>query len=183
LRTASHLRCLYLAYLSKPKADRPLYRAISRYRPRRILEIGLGAIPRTLRLIDLATRIATQPVKYAVIDLFEARPAGAGSALSLKDAHRILKTTTAQVQLIPGDATSALARSANALQNMDLVIISGPDPRQSLGGGWFYLPRMLHDHSVVFIESAAAAQKGSFALMAAGEITARAAASRPRRAA
>jgi hypothetical protein len=183
LRTASHLRCLYLAYLSKPQADRPLYRAISRYKPRRILEIGLGAIPRTLRLIDLATRVAARPVKYAVIDLFEARPAGASSVLSLKDAHRLLKSTTAQVQLIPGDAASALARWANALQNMDLVVISAMDPGQSLGGGWFYLPRMLHGHSVVFTESAAVGQTSSFALLAASEIESRASASRPRRAA
>ena len=57
------------------------------------------------------------------------------------------------MQLIPGDPHSALARSANSLQNTDLVIISAGHDEQSLASAWFYLPRMLHAGSAVYVES------------------------------
>ena len=178
------MRYLYLSYLSKPKSDRALYRAIAGHKPRKILEIGLGTGDRALRMIDLATRVASDPVRFVAIDLFEARPADGGASLTLKDAYRLLKSTTAQVQLIPGDAASALQRSANALQNIDLVVISLTPTQPALGSGWFYLPRMLHSQSAVYLETTAASGEGvALALLPAAEIETRAAASRSRRAA
>jgi hypothetical protein len=149
LRLATTLRYLYLSYLSKPAADRRLYRIVRDLRPHRMLEIGIGSMDRTLRLLDFAQRVnGGEAVRYAAIDLFEARSASQ-SKLSLKEAHRVLKGATSQAQLIPGDPSGALARVANSLPNLDLVMISGDSDDASLEGAWFFLPRMLHDHSVV----------------------------------
>ena len=79
----------------------------------------------------------------------------------MKETHRLLKTTTAQSQLIPGDPAGALARAANSLPGIDLVLISAAYDETSLAGAWFYLPRMLHEGSVVLHEVAGNADAGS----------------------
>jgi hypothetical protein len=180
LSTGDRVRYLYLAYFSKPKRDRVLFRAIGSRPARKILEIGLGSTQRTLRLIDLAARTSGGAVRYAAIDLFEARAAGPEGCLSLKEAHCLLKATKAQVQLIPGDPAMTLRRSANSLQNMDLVIVNHENPAEWLGEGWFYLPRMLHEGSRVYFDHPAAETP---VLVARAEIESRAAGCRPRRAA
>lgn len=154
MRLATCVRYLYLAYLSKPVSDRVLYRAVRRNRVRKILEIGIGDAARTLRMIHLARRFAEgEPVRYAAIDLFEARPAASGASLSLKEAHRLLTTTQAQIQLIPGEPAQALSRAANSLPNVDLVLISAAHSDSSLAEAWFYVPRMLHGGSAVYRET------------------------------
>ncbi len=182
--TISRLKYLYLAHFSKPATDRVLYRAIQKRRFRAILEIGLGSADRALRMIRLAQRAAGhEAVRYVAIDMFEARPAE-NRGLSLKEAHRVLKTTGAHVQLIPGDPASALARSANALGPLDLVIISGDCDEQSLAGAWFYLPRVLHSGSHLYLESGGPREQGRpLRLLPASEIEERAGAQRRRRAA
>jgi hypothetical protein len=185
LLTFSRLKYLYLAYFSKPIGDRVVYRAIGRRKARKILEIGVGPSSRTLRMIDLARRGGGgEAVRYVAVDLFEARAAESTRGLSLKETHRLLKPTGAQVQLIPGDPAQALARSANALQNMDLVLISADHTEQSLSGAWFYLPRMLHATSQVFLESRLPeGPSTSLKLLTAAEIEALAGAHRRRKAA
>lgn len=153
MRLATILRYLYLAYFSKPVSQRVLYRAIRRTRARRILEIGIGNVARTSRMIGLAARFADgQPVRYAAIDLFEARPAERSDSLTLKEAHRLLKGTPAQIQLIPGEPARALAQVANSLTGVDVLLISLEHDDKSLAGAWFYLPRMLHEGTMVFRE-------------------------------
>jgi hypothetical protein len=123
-----------------------------RIRARTIVEIGVGMGQRSLRLIDLASRFAgDSPVRYAGIDLFEARPAIA-PGMTLKRAHRIFSATGAKVRLIPGDPSTALARSANMMANTDLVVIAADQDPTSVAQGMFYLPRMLHADSRVFME-------------------------------
>jgi hypothetical protein len=185
LLNANRLKYLYLSYLSKPKSDRVLYRAIGRRKVRRILEIGMGPSRRTLRMIDLAGRVSQgDSVRYAAIDLFEARPPESPPGLPLKETHRLLKSTQAVVQLIPGDPASALARAANALLNLDLVIISADHDEQSLAGAWFYLPRMLHANSAVYLETRdPGSPSPRLTLLAPDDIAQRAQARRPRRAA
>ena len=152
MRLATTLRYLYLSYFSKPASQRSLYRLVRQRRPRKVLEIGIGSIDRTLRMIDFAQRLVEgDPIRYAAIDLFEARDASAPK-LSLKDCHRLLKTTQAQSQLIPGDPAGALARVANSLPDVDLVLISSAHDDASLAGAWFYLPRMLNAGSMVLRE-------------------------------
>ena len=112
-----------------------------------------------------------EPVRYAALDLFEARPAGSPPGQSLKETHQALSPTGAKVQLIPGDPAQALARAANSLQGMDLVVISADYDVASLGGAWFYLPRMLHATSRVYLESRLPDKPGtSMRLMEAKEI-------------
>jgi hypothetical protein len=185
LLNAKRLKYLYLSYLSKPAGDRVLYRAIGRRKVRKILEIGMGPSRRTLRMIDLAGRVSRgESVRYAAIDLFETRPPESSPGLPLKETHKLLKSTRAHVQLIPGDPASALSRSANALANMDLVIISADYDEASLAEAWFYLPRMLHANSAVYIESKTTATgMPQLTPLAAADITRRAQPRRARRAA
>ncbi len=182
---ANRLKYLYLSYLSRPASDRVLYRAIGRRKVRRILEIGMGPSRRTLRMIDLAGRVNQgDSVRYAAIDLFEARPREGTPGLALKETHRLLKSTPAVVQLIPGDPASALARAANSLLNLDLVIISADHDEPSLEGAWFYLPRMLHGNSAVYLESRdAGSPSPRLTLLEADDIARCAQSRRPRRAA
>jgi predicted O-methyltransferase YrrM len=153
LRLATTLRYFYLSYLSKPVSDRALYRVIRQIRPKKVLEIGVGTTDRTLRMLDLAQRLVEgEAVRYAAIDLFEARGQNLPK-LSLKEAHRLFKAASAQAQLIPGDPSGAVARVANSLPDVDLVLISSAHDDASLAGTWFYLPRMLHAKSVVLRET------------------------------
>jgi hypothetical protein len=167
----NYLRYLFLAHLSKPASDRVIYRAVRRVRPRRILEIGIGSADRTVRLARLASRQAQQStVRYAAIDPFEARDANLPAGLSLKEAHRLLTASGVQAQLVPGDPAQAISRAANSLAGMDLVLISADYEVASLGQAWFYVPRMLHAGSRVYIESRQGEGGLSYRLMTATEI-------------
>ncbi len=170
---ASRLQYLALTWFSRPKSDRVIYRAIRKHGCHRFLEIGVGQGLRAQRMIDLA--LASHPqdqVRYVGIDLFEARPEPA-SGLKLKDAHRLLKARGIATQLVPGDPFSALARTANSLRDIDLVLISADQDAASLERAWFYLPRVLHATSLVFQEQAN--PDGTLAVLALdrGEVEAR----------
>lgn len=151
----SLLRRLHLSYFSSPAADRCLYRAIRRQRTARILEIGVGMGIRATRMIGLAAHFRpAAEVRYAGIDLFESGDTNSGTCMTLKGVYRRVKRTGAMVRLLPGDPYSALARSANDLVGTDLVVISpGTDP-EALSRAWFYVPRLLHDGSAVFLQTA-----------------------------
>lgn len=168
----NYLRYLYLAHLSKPVGDRVLYRAVRGVPARRILEIGISCADRTLRLVNFAQRLSgAEAVRYAAIDLFEARGSDQATGLSLKDTHRLLSTSGAKVQLIPGDPAQALPRAANSLVGTDLIIIGADYDVPSLGRAWFYVPRMLHPATRVYLESRAGeGNQTTFRLMAAAEI-------------
>lgn len=151
---AGRLRSLYLCYLSQPKGLRPLYRLLCKRRKKqpigKIVELGVGPGERTLRMLELCR--PGEATTYTGIDLFEARQNGDGPGMSLKDAHKKLATTGIKTKLIPGDPYSALARGANALASQDLILISADQDRASLARAWFYVPRMLHDDTVVLEE-------------------------------
>jgi hypothetical protein len=149
LRLATIARYLYLSYFSKPVCDRSLYRAIKQHQPRKILEIGLVSTQRTLRMLDFTQRLSNgEPLRYSAVDLFEARDK-ALPKLSLKEVHKELKAAGITPQLIPGDPAGALARSANALPETDLILISAENNDAALAAAWFYFPRMMHAHSLV----------------------------------
>jgi hypothetical protein len=151
LSAASRIKYAYYAYFSKPKSERPLYREIRRRRPTRIVELGIAADCRTLRMLQVAARYAGGPVEYAGIDLFEARSAHQ-PMLSLKAAHKLLKPLADKVRLLPGDPYSALAAAANGLPNIDLMIISLGQDSEALAKAWFYVPRMLKPETLVLQE-------------------------------
>lgn len=179
------LKSIHLNHFSKPPADRPVYRAIAKQRICSIVELGIGTARRSRRMIQQAQRNSpAAEIRFTGIDAFEGRDNGVAVGLPLIKAHRMLKATTARVQLVPGDPLSALARVANSLGGTDLVIISADQDQPSLQRAWFYLPRILHEGSVVFIEQPGeGGTQGGWRQMTRDEIQQRASSALPRRAA
>jgi hypothetical protein len=181
-RTIGRLRYLYLAYLSRPDSERALYRAIRRQRARSILELGIGGGQRARRMIEVAQFChPREQVRYAGIDAFEARSSDAPAGLTLKQAHQLLKATAARIQLIPGDPYSALARTANALGALDVIVIAADLSDEQLQRAWFYVPRLLHAGSQIWRERLdAASGRSVFQPLARATIETLAKATRPR---
>jgi len=129
-----------------------------------------------------AHRTPAAQVHYTGVDLFETRSPADGPPLSLKTAHQTLARFGARVRLGPGDPFSVLSRMANHLPPSDLVVISSGWDRASLDRAWFFLPRLLHAGSQVFVqERPAPGQEPRFCFVPVGQVRAWAAA--PRRAA
>ncbi len=167
----SRLRVLYLSHLSKPASDRSIYRAICRERPKRILELGIGTGVRAARMIELARHAsAARQVRFCGIDMFEARSAAEGPGITLKMAHRQLAGTGARIHLVPGDPFVGLSRTANTLGQVDLVVISARHDPEQLARAWFYVPRLLHERSHVFVEEIARGARPSMRLLDRTEI-------------
>lgn len=115
----------------------------------------MGTGERALRMIEAAQGHApASEIHYTGVDLFETRPHSDGTDLSLKAAHRMLQGTGARVRLVPGDPFAALARTANSLGRVDLVVISRQLDPALMAAAWFYLPRILHPDSVILGEEA-----------------------------
>jgi hypothetical protein len=145
----------YWAWFGKPAGDRRLYRLMRRERPVRIVEIGLGSLPRSIRLIRISQRFSPDSViEYTGVDLFEARTEGV-ERFSIKEAHREFKATSARIRLAPGTPDRVLATWANSLAQTDLLLIGRDVAEETLAGAWFYVPRMLHEGSLVLRESTA----------------------------
>ncbi|MBI2479581.1 MAG: hypothetical protein HYV60_13400 [Planctomycetia bacterium] len=158
MKHTSFLKFAYLTLLSKPSHEREVYQAIRRSAPLSIVEIGVGLGVRSTRMIAVAQRYSPEEsIRYVGIEQFEARTRF-GTGMPLKVAHKRLKATGANVRVIPGDPLSALARTANGLQGTDLLIIAADQDTQSLTNAWFYVPRMLHDKSLVLIEDTSGRQ-------------------------
>jgi predicted O-methyltransferase YrrM len=152
-RLVRHCKRLYFSYFSQPSSDRFVYRFLRKRRIRKILELGIGTGVRAQRMLQLATGDQYPPsISYTGVDLFESRSETDGPGLSLKLAHRQLKVAGARVRLVPGDPYSALARIANELGAIDLILISADQDRQSLAKAWFYVPRIMHAETLVLLE-------------------------------
>jgi hypothetical protein len=172
LSILSQLRLLYLCYFSKPIADRPVYRAIRRHGARKIVELGVADAVRARRMIEVARRTSAggSDVHYVGMDLFEGRPATDGPGLSLKAAHQFLRAAGARVQLVPGNPFDGLIRLANSLGKVDLLIVPAELDSQSYGRMWFFVPRMLHDRSLVFVDGVSSDGQRSLRLKPRGAI-------------
>jgi hypothetical protein len=157
LSILSQLRLIYLTHFSKPKSNCPVYQAIRRHGMRKIVELGVGTCQRALRMIEVAKLTLPQrDIGYVGMDLFEGRTESDGPGLCLKAAHQLLRPTGVQVQLVPGSPSESLARTANSLGKIDLLIVPAELDSPSSGRLWFFVPRMLHERSVVFVERALA---------------------------
>lgn len=144
MAAVGRFRYAYLASLSKPVEDRPLFRLIRRRRMQRVLEVGVGSIERALNLIGVCQRYAAgQEVRYAAVDWFEERDASLPK-LSFIDAHRRLGASGAKVRLSPG-GPAAVEALANALPRTDLILISDAVTDAQLAGVWYFFPRMCHE--------------------------------------
>lgn len=143
------LRRVWLTRLSGPAAERPLLRQILQQRPARILELGLGTLERTERLLRIAAGLG--PVHYVGLDPFEARSSVDPAGVTLKEAHRRLHGL-GRVQLVPGNTDTALTRTCNQLGMFDLVLISSCNDRQRLTRCWFFLQRLVRPGTVLMQE-------------------------------
>ena len=171
MANTSRLRVFYLSYLSAPASDRPIYRAICHRRARKILELGIGTGERALRMIQLAGLFSPPgEIEFNGVDVFESRSAADGPGMSLKMAHRLLGRTGTRIQLIPGDPYTGLARSANGLGQLDLLVVSARLDPWNLARAWFYVPRLLGRGTQVFLEQLAPGGRTSLRLVSAGEI-------------
>lgn len=153
MRKMGFLKQLFWCYLGKPASDRSLYRAAVQYDFKSVVEIGISSIERTCRVLELAHRFTEEPVQYTGIDMFESEVRGS-NRIGLKVAHVELKKTGAKVKLMPGDPFSCLSRSVNLLSGTDLLIIGKDADAESMKRSWFYLPRMIHEDTLVMIETA-----------------------------
>ncbi len=152
MAAASWFRFAYLAHLSQPKSVRQLYRLVKRHRVCRIVEVGVGDVARAAALIEVAQRYSRQQsVAYTGIDWFDARPQPL-APLSLKEAYRRLRPTGANVRLVPGEPGRSLVTAANAHQNTDLIVVSHTVSDAELTNAWFYVPRMLHQGTILLRE-------------------------------
>jgi predicted O-methyltransferase YrrM len=182
LPAISRLKRLYLHWLSGPRNDRFVYRAARWPQVRKIVELGVGTGRRAVRMIEAASQF-TPPgeIHYTGIDLFEDRNRGDTPGLGLKDAYQRLKATGVRVQLTPGDPCTGLARIANLLSKIDLVVISAAVDQAALARAWFYVPRILHDESQLFLEEIRFGGKTAFRMISCDEVAWLAAKSRPLR--
>jgi hypothetical protein len=155
----SRLRRFYLSYLSNPADDRPIYRLIGKRAASKILQIGVEDGVRAARMIEAAAGMCpVGRVEYTGIDLFEMADPQAGPTLNLKAAYCLLRPSGAKVRLVPGDPAVALGRVANEVRDVDLVLVSPRISDEAMQGAWFYLPRMLHERSVVLLSRRSEAQ-------------------------
>ncbi len=146
------LKYLHLAYLAKPIASRAIFRTIRKIRAGNLVGIGLGDGQLARKMVLFAQQDAARPqVQFTGIDLFELRTECRDS-LSLKQAYRLLHATGARTRLVPGDPFTGLARAANSLLDTDLVVIRADQLGEAMDRAWFYVPRMLHEHSLVMVE-------------------------------
>jgi hypothetical protein len=160
------LRSLWLTRLSKPAGERTIYRQALTSPPRRILELGLGTLNRTERLLEVAgSAIPASDITYVGLDRFESRAPGDPPGVSLKEAHQRLHAK-ARVQLVPGNIDSALARVCNHLGVFDLVVISSANDERHLSRCWFFLQRVTTTQTTVIVESA----RGAWSLLSKSRI-------------
>ena len=146
------LKYTQLAYFSQPAADRVIYRAMHKKVVTNIVELGVGYAVRAQRMIALATRNdSDDKIHYTGIDFFEDRPPSE-PGITLKRAYRLLRQQGASVRLVPGDPFTALARVSNSLTGTDLLVIAADQDADALARAWMFVPRMIHEHSLVFLQ-------------------------------
>ncbi len=147
-----------LAFFSKESSDRQLFRLVKKHRVLRIVELGIGSLERTSKLLKLAGDNASQgEIQYTGFDSFDLR-AESEEPLSLIMAHRELIRCGASVRLTPGGPASGLPAQANSLSDTDLLLISPSVSDEVLEPLWFYLPRMCHPGTLVLSQLNASAK-------------------------
>ncbi|MDA7977254.1 MAG: hypothetical protein MPJ50_00630 [Pirellulales bacterium] len=156
LRPMRALRHLYLAYLAKPAEDRILYRTLRQHRCQSIVEIGIGCIERTERLLRMAAERNDSPPRYAAIDQFDMREE---SPLPLRKTFTRLRSQAKNVRLLPGDPNAVLRQSANDLLGADLLLFTADAFASMRADGWFFIPRMLKDGTTAGVEEKAGDSK------------------------
>ena len=65
-----------------------------------------------------------------------------------------LRQQHVKVRLVPGDPFDALARIANETSGIDLVVVAGDQDPELMARAWLFLPRMIHDDTLVLSQAA-----------------------------
>jgi hypothetical protein len=159
------LRRLWLTRLSKPAAERVLYRHAFRTPPQRIIELGIGLLTRTERLLQaVGSHRHPGSIHYVGLDRFEGRVPSDPPGVTLKQAHQRLNKL-AKVQLVPGNVDTSLSRLCNHLGAFDLVVISAEADERHLERCWFFLQRITTAATTVFLESRTATGAVNWSLL------------------
>lgn len=152
MSAASLARYLYYSRFSTPSHERLIYRWIKMRRPTSLVEVGIGRAVRSLRMIQVALRHEQdRRLHFTVIDPFEDRRDGC-CEVTLKRAFRLLRPTGVRLRLLPGDAFTVLSQYANCLTATDLIVITADQAADWTDQAWVYVPRMLHERSLVLVE-------------------------------
>lgn len=150
---------LWLTWCSQPAGDRPLLRLVRHEPPKRILELGLGTLKRTERMLSLVKASEGDAVQYVGLDRFEGRLPGDSPGVTLKEAHRRL-TQLGRVQLVPGNVDASLARLCNHLGTFDLVLVAADNDERHLERSWFFIQRLTTPRTTVLVETPVAGRSG-----------------------
>jgi hypothetical protein len=149
---------LWLLHWSAPREERVIHRRVVRDlrgRPDqfRILELGLGRLRRSERLLRLAAGLGSRgTVQYVGIDRFEGRLESDPPGVTLKHAFRTLNRL-GRVQLVPGNVDSTLSRLCNHLGFFDLVLVSADADPRHVERSWFFVHRLVRPGSTVLVEA------------------------------
>lgn len=154
MKTLGWMGALWLSRFSRPASERVIHRHVLRNPTRRILEIGMGTLVRTERLLRAAARAGG--VQYVGLDRFEGRDVGDPPGVSLKEAHRRLHAR-AKVQLVPGNVDTSLARIGNMLGHFDLVLVSADNDQRHLERCWLFIQRVVAKDTTILVEPRAGA--------------------------
>jgi hypothetical protein len=153
LSITNRLRLFQLCHLSRPAANRAIYKAISGGKVQKIVELGVDRGQRALRMIEVAKMTSPEAeIQYIGMDLFESRPNFHGPGTSLKEVHQLLRGVGARIQLVPGNPSDGLVRLANSLGKVDLLIVPEDMDSPTMARVWYFVPRMLHAKSLVFVD-------------------------------
>ena len=146
-------RRLWLTWLSQPAGERPLYRHSLRTPPKRIIELGVGTLRRTERMLGLLRSVHPGVDRHYVgLDRFEGRLPEDPPGVTLKQAHQRLHGL-GRVQLVPGNVDTSLSRLCNHLGAFDLVLISADNDPRYLDRCWFFIQRIVTGETAIFAES------------------------------
>ena len=147
------LKYTHLAYFSQPAVDRIIYRVLHKQPVCNIVELGVGTAVRAQRMIAMASNEADRKIQYTGIDFFEDRPAS-DPGIALREAYRLLREMHAKVRLLPGDPFTVLARASNELMGTDVLVIGGDQDAEAMSRAWMFVPRMIHDSTLIFLQEA-----------------------------
>ncbi|MFM7292309.1 MAG: hypothetical protein ACKOHK_05765 [Planctomycetia bacterium] len=147
------LQRLWLTRFSQPAKERPLYRHALKTPPKRIIELGLGTLARTERLLGLVRAVHPgSDMHYVGLDRFEGRLPDDPPGVTLKQAHQRLHGL-ARVQLVPGNVDTSLSKLCNHLGSFDLVLISADNDPRYVDRCWFFIQRIVTPQTAIFAES------------------------------